>query len=77
MLCLDLPKPKPSPIPVLVLGGTDDFLFGIRDVTATATAYGVKPIFFEGMGHNLFMERGWEKVATCMETFLTPQEGIA
>lgn len=77
MLCLDLPKPKSSETPVLVLGGAEDFLFGIRDVTATATAYGVKPIFFEGMGHNLFMELGWEKVAICMDRFLIPQEGTA
>jgi pimeloyl-ACP methyl ester carboxylesterase len=74
MLFLNLPKPKPTKIPVLVIGGKADFFFNEQDVSATANAFGVKPIFFANRGHNLFMEKGWEIVANDISDFLNGEK---
>jgi pimeloyl-ACP methyl ester carboxylesterase len=68
-LFLDLPKPKPTKTSILVIGGKEDFFFNEHDVSATANAFGVKPVFFANRGHNLFMEKDWESVAACMNDF--------
>jgi len=48
--------------PVLVLGAEHDGFVSVRDVRATARAYGTEPEFFD-MGHNMMLEPGWADVA--------------
>ena len=77
MLFLDLPKPQKIKTPMLVIGGSDDFIFGKKDVLATAKAYNTdlssgthEGVLFENEAHNLFMENNWRDVARVIETFI-------
>jgi alpha-beta hydrolase superfamily lysophospholipase len=66
MLVLDLPKPvRADPaLPKLIFGGELDAVFSPADVRRTAQAYGVEARLFTGMGHNLMLDKGWEKVVS-------------
>ena len=71
MLFLDLPQPKKIKTRILVIGGSDDFIFGKKDVLATAKAYNTEGVVFEGEAHNLFMEDNWQSAAKLIATFFT------
>ena len=58
-----LPRPKRVHVPVRVLGAAEDGIFTPDEVQRTARAYGVTPTIYQGMGHNLMLEAGWEQVA--------------
>ena len=49
--------------PLLVLGAGHDALIPPSQVEMTARHYGVAAEIFEGMGHGLMLEQGWERVA--------------
>jgi pimeloyl-ACP methyl ester carboxylesterase len=70
MLVLDLPKPRKIKTPMLVIGGGNDFIFGKKDVLATAKAYNTEGVIFENEAHNLFMENNWRDVAKVIEVFI-------
>jgi pimeloyl-ACP methyl ester carboxylesterase len=70
MLFLDLPKPKKIKQPVMVIGGGKDFIFGKKDVLATAKAYKTEAVIFEEEAHNLFMENNWQMAADRIVDFL-------
>jgi alpha-beta hydrolase superfamily lysophospholipase len=58
-----LPKPALIRTPMLVLGGELDRTFTVGEVRKTARAYGVEAEIFDGMGHDLMLDVGWERVA--------------
>jgi len=58
-----LPKPARIRTPMLVLGAELDRTFTVGEVRATARAYGVEAEIFDGMGHDLMLDVGWERVA--------------
>jgi pimeloyl-ACP methyl ester carboxylesterase len=47
--------------PVLALGAPADRLVPIADVRATARHYGAELVEYDGMGHNLMQDAGWER----------------
>lgn len=51
----------PVRAPVLVMGVRDDRVVNRASVEVTAIAYGVQPTWFEGIGHDLMLDRGWER----------------
>lgn len=59
----------PVRCPVLVIGTPDDRLVRPADVERTAADYGVEPIWFPGMGHDLMLDRGWEDVLATVLDF--------
>ncbi len=63
MLALDLCKPSRVSAPILVLGAADDAVFPPSQVAALAAAHGTVPEMFDGMAHDMMLERGWEAVA--------------
>jgi pimeloyl-ACP methyl ester carboxylesterase len=65
MMLFSLPRKKRirGRAPMLVLGGELDRVFPPVDVRATAAAYGVEPVLFAGMAHNLMLDVGWQDVA--------------
>ena len=69
MLLLNLPKPGRVTTPMLVLGGSDDAIFTVDEVKATARAYNTEPYFFP-MAHDMMLEDGWEQVAEKMIAWL-------
>ena len=70
---LDMLKPplrRPEMrMPVLVLGASDDALVSADDVHRTARAYGTRAELFDGMGHDMPLEPGWERVANRVDAF--------
>lgn len=52
----------PVRCPVLVVGTPSDRLVRVEDVQRTAHAYGVEPVWFPGMGHDVMLDAGWERV---------------
>ena len=70
LLVLDLPRPHLVETPVLVLGAENDTIFTPAEMTATARAYGTKPVMFPGMAHDMMLEAGWEGVAETMLAWL-------
>lgn len=63
LLGRERPKPHPVDVPVLVLGATEDAIFTPAMVAATAHAWGAKPVMFDGIGHDVMLDVGWEGVA--------------
>jgi pimeloyl-ACP methyl ester carboxylesterase len=63
MMFFDRPRPSRVRTPMLVLGGELDQVFSVPEVRATGRAYGTEAEIFPGMGHNLMLDRGWERVA--------------
>jgi alpha-beta hydrolase superfamily lysophospholipase len=49
--------------PVFVGGGTEDHIISTRLLRKTARHYGVDAHVYEGRGHWLLEEPGWEQVA--------------
>ena len=50
----------PVRAPVLVMGAKADRIVPRRAVIDTAAAYGVEPIWLDGIGHDLMLDRDWE-----------------
>ncbi len=63
MLFFSLPNSKKVNTKTLVIGGEDDFLFTPKQMTNTAKKYNTQPVMFEGMGHDIMLDKGWENVA--------------
>ena len=55
-------KVGPVRCPVLVIGTPADRLVRPADVQRTAESYGVEPVWFPGMGHDVMLDTGWERV---------------
>lgn len=51
-----LPDPGSVRCPMTVIGGADDFMVSRASTDATASAYGVKPIYMEGCAHMVPLE---------------------
>jgi pimeloyl-ACP methyl ester carboxylesterase len=54
-------RARPSKAPVLVMGAGDDAVIPPLDVVRTARHYGTRARFFRGMGHDLMLDRGWQR----------------
>ncbi len=63
MLLFALPKVRKISSPMLVLGAENDEVFHREEVISTGKALGTKSEFFEGMGHDMMLEDGWQQVA--------------
>ena len=55
-------KVGPVRCPVLVVGVPGDRLVRPADVQRTAESYGVDPVWFPGMGHDVMLDAGWDRV---------------
>jgi pimeloyl-ACP methyl ester carboxylesterase len=63
ILVFRLPKPERVNTDLLVLGAEKDAIFTMDEVKQTAAAYGTTPEFFNGMAHDMMLEKDWQKVA--------------
>jgi pimeloyl-ACP methyl ester carboxylesterase len=50
-------------VPVFVAGGTQDRIVSASLIRKTARHYGVQPHLYDGHGHWLIQEPGWQAVA--------------
>jgi alpha-beta hydrolase superfamily lysophospholipase len=58
-------------VPVCVGGGTEDHIISTRLLNKTARHYGVDAHVYNGRGHWILEEPGWEQVADDVLTWLT------
>jgi pimeloyl-ACP methyl ester carboxylesterase len=70
MLAFALPRPRRVHAPVLVLGAERDGVISVADVHRTARAYGTQAEIFRGMGHNMALEAGWERVVDRIDAWV-------
>lgn len=63
MLFSDWKQRPRADIPVTVLGAKNDQIFPPAEVNATASSFGIKAHFFDGMAHDLMLEKNWQEVA--------------
>jgi pimeloyl-ACP methyl ester carboxylesterase len=73
-------RPAPVPpagVPMLVLGTPQDRLVPISDVRRTATRYGATLHEFSGIGHNLMLDRGWERPLATLVDWLGAEVGLS
>jgi pimeloyl-ACP methyl ester carboxylesterase len=56
-------RPRRVRVPVLVLGAERDSFFTAGEVHRTARAYRTRAEIVPGIGHNMMLDDGWEKVA--------------
>ena len=63
--------------PVFVTGGWLDAVVRPELVSATARAYGVEPLMFEAMAHDMMLERDWRKLAEAIVAWAETLEGVA
>ncbi|MEZ5175538.1 MAG: alpha/beta fold hydrolase [Acidimicrobiia bacterium] len=64
------PKPQLVTDPVLVLGATEDALFSVAEIRATAKRYGTEAVLFDGMGHDMMLDAGWQEPAQVVADWL-------
>jgi len=63
MVLLNLPRSRKGRGPLLVLGAEEDEAVSVKEVRATARAYGVEAEIFPEMAHDMMLEPGWRTVA--------------
>lgn len=63
MLLLDRPRPRAAGEPVLVVAAEQDAVFDAADAAALARAWGTTVTTVDGIGHDLMLDAGWERVA--------------
>jgi pimeloyl-ACP methyl ester carboxylesterase len=63
MLIFRLPSPKKVKTPVTIIGAEKDALFSVKEIEATARAYGTEAYIFENIAHNMMLEKNWKDVA--------------
>jgi hypothetical protein len=63
-------RPRRVRVPVLVLGAGHDGFFTVAEVRWTAAAYRTKAELYAGMGHDLMLDQGWQKVADRIDTWI-------
>jgi alpha-beta hydrolase superfamily lysophospholipase len=63
-------RPPLGPLPVLVLAAEADGFLTAADAQHIARAYGTSAEYCQGMGHDLMLDEGWEKVADHVERWL-------
>lgn len=64
-------KIGPVRAPVMVMGTPQDQVVDIRAVDVTAAAYGVEPVWIDGIGHDLMLDAGWERPLTLLLDWIT------
>jgi pimeloyl-ACP methyl ester carboxylesterase len=80
MLVPPMRRPKVR-APVLVLGASNDAIISAGVVRRTARAYGTEAELFDGMGHHMTLDVGWERVADRVHAWVrrvgSPTKGAA
>ncbi len=64
---IELLRPSLNPlwakVPVAVFAASADAVFTAEEIDATARAYGVAPVIFQNMGHDMMLDPAWPAVA--------------
>jgi pimeloyl-ACP methyl ester carboxylesterase len=64
------PRPRRVQVPVLVMGAEHDGFFTAGEIRRTAAAYRTQAEIVAGIGHNMMLDQGWDKVADRIDTWI-------
>jgi pimeloyl-ACP methyl ester carboxylesterase len=64
------PRHRRVQVPMLVLGAEHDGFFTAGEMRRIAAAYGTEAEIVRGIGHNLMLDQGWEKVADRIDAWV-------
>lgn len=68
MLLLVRPRPQLVHTPVSIIAGSEDRIFGVKELAKTSAAYGVDLTVIDGAAHDLMLDPRWEQAATAIYT---------
>jgi hypothetical protein len=68
------PRPERVTAPVLVLGAARDAMISVAAVRRAARAYRTQAEIFPGLGHDMMLDRGWERVADRIAAWIDERE---
>lgn len=60
---LPVPSVKDSSLKIHVVGAEDDFIVDMEGLQETGRFYGVSPVCFPGLAHDMMLDTSWEKGA--------------
>jgi pimeloyl-ACP methyl ester carboxylesterase len=63
--------PPVADLPVLVMGASEDGIFSVGQVHATAARYRTEPVIVAGTGHDMMLEATWRSTAEHIDDWLT------
>jgi pimeloyl-ACP methyl ester carboxylesterase len=70
MLLMGIRRPRRSTIPTLVLAASHDAQFSTADQRRLAAYHRAEFTLFEGMGHDMMLDIGWEAVVKRIDAFV-------
>lgn len=70
MLLMGIFRPRRSAVPTLVLAAAQDAFFTTRAQRRLAAYHRATFALFDGMGHDMMLETGWEAVAARIDAFV-------
>ena len=73
-LFLNLPNPKKIKTPLLMVSAENDKVFSLKEQEQTAKAYGIAPIVFPNMAHDMMLEAEWQSVADTIIEWIGGQQ---
>ena len=76
-LALDLVNVGEISTPMLVTGASLDAVIPPDVVAATARAYGVEPVMFETMAHDMMLDPDWRRLAATILAWVETLESVA
>lgn len=76
-LVFDLVDVRKISTPLFVTGASLDVVIRPDLVAATARAYGVEPVMFETMAHDMMLERDWRRLADAILAWCETLESVA
>ena len=76
-LALDLVDVAKIATPVLVAGGALDAVIGPDLVRKTARAFGVEPVIFDTLAHDMMLDHDWRRLADAILAWAETLEGVA
>ena len=62
MLGFNLIKPKRIQNKIIIMGGSLDKSLVLKDLKKTAEIYNTEPIVFEGVSHDVMLDKQWKSV---------------
>ncbi len=70
MLLMGVSRPRRSAVPMLVLAAAEDTQFTTGDQRRLAVYHHAEFAVFDGMGHDMMLDTGWEAVAKRIDAFV-------
>ena len=68
-LLFNRPRPRPE-VPMLIVGGTEDALFGVAEWERTAADWNAELVIIEGAGHQVMLEPAGAELVDLIDRFV-------